>query len=78
MAAPGIEQPFATRRFQNDARLRFESIVPYLKTAMSLRLQVKAAGRTIDLGWRALDAPGIGVAPCSPERLPVITSPRPS
>lgn len=64
MAALGVEQPFATRLFEAQDKHRLERVMPFLKRALQLRLDVKAARREADLGFKALDALAVGVAVC--------------
>lgn len=67
MAAFGVEQPFATRLLEAKDKDRLGRLLPFVKRALRLRLQEKAARLQSDIGFGAIDALSVGIVLCRPD-----------
>lgn len=67
MAAFGVEQPFAARLLEAEDKARLQTLLPFVKRALRLRLDEKAVRRTSDVGLGAIDALSIGIVLCRPD-----------
>lgn len=75
LAAFGVEEPFATQLFEPQDKGRLDSLLPFVKRALRLRLDVNALRSRADLGFRALDTLGVGVVVCRADATVVHANP---